>query len=962
MPNLTKEQISHLLETIKTVVPITLNVSSETKAKVKTQSNDYLQNKNSNINDMLPLSVYYIISKLDSEKQIEFIKNNIEYIKEHDEEVFLYDMLAPEALSHFLSFKVLKEIYKIDKEIFRKLLNRSFDYFFNNFSADDYKELYTDYYDEISKISNANFIDIIDCYDRVDWNKYNVKDIIKDLLEIKNEKIQCKNEFIELILKNYKNKIESFTPYELFRFINHFVDTEMYKRFIIENRKKLSTVFENIFKYDLDEYMSKVNPDREIILVSNFFESMIKKNDIKRLMNYLRPNTLIYLYNKNKEVFSTVTLKEWLEFCLKSGTFNVDFKKIFDTFEIENIEDLFNTKIYSIFNSLESLRYLENKYREGIIIDGQIEKIDESTSIFSKDYFKNLKELKNLLTNKKITKNNYHYKKHFTNLVLYLKNKNIVFNFDDNNLKEIEKLFYKIVMGHSITILFKLKNIESITLFNRLGSIDFDASNFTVDQLKKYNVKDHKKLYNNIEDKYSLYNYKMLVLKLYFMLGYNCTQKILDIDNEISTLEHLIGNVDVKNIVIDKNRNPVLNKKMINILFNDKECSRMKEALTNKNNDLYKYFPRILNEWEMIKINEKDKNLNTILEFLKSDEIALPQKYYRLEGKFKFIGCGNNIVNETLYLHDEMLKRFESTIPKIIGVHNNYTYELLDLKDMNSLVVGNKTDCCFTVLGNGYSCLKHATTSKNGRVLVIKKDDILLAHSWVWRNGNLLCLDNIETSKAIDEVDFLDVYLKFSEEIIKKSFEYEGIYKCIKNVTIGYTDFDKNIIGIKDFPCFVSKSCNIDKKEFVKRIGNNRKVLEVLPQPIEVTYSDSKNVQYLIKGNGDFNLYQSNYLYKDERPRVYYFNCCDTYDEKYLDEINKRINSLRYIKFEQENNLDLFKNIEIKTLKEVYCNDDWYFIVYDDGTQEKYINSSDNRAYTEMNKLIKEKEYVKVLK
>ena len=27
------------------------------------------------------------------------------------------------------------------------------------------------------------------------------------------------------------------------------------------------------------------------------------------------------------------------------------------------------------------------------------------------------------------------------------------------------------------------------------------------------------------------------------------------------------------------------------------------------------------------------------------------------------------------------------------------------LDDIEALAIGNKTDCCFTVLGNGYSCL-----------------------------------------------------------------------------------------------------------------------------------------------------------------------------------------------------------------------------------------------------------------
>ena len=44
--------------------------------------------------------------------------------------------------------------------------------------------------------------------------------------------------------------------------------------------------------------------------------------------------------------------------------------------------------------------------------------------------------------------------------------------------------------------------------------------------------------------------------------------------------------------------------RIINMLFND---NKIQEMLIDKNNDLYKYFPRIFNEWEMIKLNGKDE-------------------------------------------------------------------------------------------------------------------------------------------------------------------------------------------------------------------------------------------------------------------------------------------------------------------------------------------------------------------
>ena len=66
----------------------------------------------------------------------------------------------------------------------------------------------------------------------------------------------------------------------------------------------------------------------------------------------------------------------------------------------------------------------------------------------------------------------------------------------------------------------------------------------------------------------------------------------------------------------------------------------MKELYSlDKNSELYKYFPRIFNEWEQIEVNKKGKDLRTIIEYLKSNDVSLSAKYYRLKGLFEYIGC-----------------------------------------------------------------------------------------------------------------------------------------------------------------------------------------------------------------------------------------------------------------------------------------------------------------------------------
>ena len=104
-------------------------------------------------------------------------------------------------------------------------------------------------------------------------------------------------------------------------------------------------------------------------------------------------------------------------------------------------------------------------------------------------------------------------------------------------------------MGKSITILYELSSIEEITIFNRLGQIDFKVEDFTVEQLENYNVKQHKQLCKKFENSdWHFRSYKQLILKLMLMVGFNNARTLLEIDDTLPVLEHLVGNVDVKNI------------------------------------------------------------------------------------------------------------------------------------------------------------------------------------------------------------------------------------------------------------------------------------------------------------------------------------------------------------------------------------------------------------------------------
>ena len=178
MPELTNDQMKVLLEELKkNSIPLSLNVSKENEEKAIKECDEYIKTGNKNINDMTPLTIYYIISKLPEEKQITFLKENIKYIKEHDKDIFLYTMMAPRSLSYFLSFNVLKELRKIDSDIFKKVISQNPENLFHGFTHEDYYSFYNQFYTDLIEVENREFINGLYFHNRCCYETANINDI-----------------------------------------------------------------------------------------------------------------------------------------------------------------------------------------------------------------------------------------------------------------------------------------------------------------------------------------------------------------------------------------------------------------------------------------------------------------------------------------------------------------------------------------------------------------------------------------------------------------------------------------------------------------------------------------------------------------------------------------------------------------------------------------------------------------
>ena len=190
--------------------------------------------------------------------------------------------------------------------------------------------------------------------------------------------------------------------------------------------------------------------------------------------------------------------------------------------------------------------------------------------------------------------------------------------------------------------------------------------------------------------------------------------------------------------------------------------------------------------------------------------------HYDLESMFSSLGIGNYINVDTgniglaqtvtitgypeeyfehyQYVYNYGKLRSHSSIPRVVGSKNGFTYEMLKLDDPLALTVGYHTGCCQDIGEIGAWCMVHSVTNDNGRVMVVRDDENnLVAQSWVWRDKDLICFDDIEfpktshfaslaAKKAGSVSNFadkiLDVYKEAAAELIKTDNEtFDKLYE-----------------------------------------------------------------------------------------------------------------------------------------------------------------------------------------
>lgn len=172
-------------------------------------------------------------------------------------------------------------------------------------------------------------------------------------------------------------------------------------------------------------------------------------------------------------------------------------------------------------------------------------------------------------------------------------------------------------------------------------------------------------------------------------------------------------------------------------------------------------------------------------------------------------------------------QRTFSSIPRIENTTAKYSYEMLRLDDPLALAIGTLTDCCQELRNAAETCMEHSMVDKNGRVFVVRNEEgEIVAQSWVWRNNNVLCFDNIEIpEKALEKSrkesrkreftdEIYEVYKQAARELIEKDQEvyknlletgkitleeYESLRLEKVTVGLGYNDIAESIKRNSEF-------------------------------------------------------------------------------------------------------------------------------------------------------------------
>jgi hypothetical protein len=726
----------------------------------------------------------------------------------------------------------------------------------------------------------------------------------------------CNEENLESILNQFKDQLEKLNADDLMKLLCFkTTNSKMLLNLWSNMPDKLAEVSIPYFKTFIRRLENKERFDAIYRLKSKFVE--MKLDEIVELFQYDTDEVKAKVLIEYRDRFTGETSPELNSFMTKLVK-----QTMLDIYAEKQIEEFREKKEAGVNLKEEFVSIVSNL------------KDDKRYRLFDDDYIRAIALTKMLLIeDKSIDDKNPSYielrQKYMSHLFKNLRRDNTVDDSINNSM------FYRIVKGSvSFKQIDNLETVKALIYLSRnpqtkdVVQVEDLVSGLSEKQVQNYNIKLYKKLCERIKETYKdssplEENIQKLAFKMFFGFGYDKAIRILEHKKPFTSLEYLFNDLRVRNNELNEDGTPKLNEKFINYLFgsnrNDKNTN-INKLLSDEIYNFDKYFSSIYNDWNTIykKLNGS-VSTKRILDLYKNQVVFLKPDEYKLAEPLQEIGTSDPvIIQKAKNWYQIMRERQYSSIPKVKGNIDNYEYEMLDLDDPLALAVGYITRCCFLINGLSRESLYHSISSKNGRTFVVRKDGELIAQSWVWRNGNILCFDNVEARGNYSYDTLLEIYQKASEELLDISNQIENEIESLKVITYGTSE---------------------------SRMSKPEKTFEgELPRVLEnVRYSDAKYEQCVLAERKYKSLYYGNVAvrYEDPRPQIKEYNDILNMSDEEISGLNRELDAIEYSKTGKS------RETNVRKCRYVICSKDWYIAIENDGKVTTQILNKDNRAAEE---------------
>lgn len=766
------------------------------------------------------------------------------------------------------------------------------------------------------------------------------------------------------LLTTYANIVEKcqhlFSPREKYLAFCYCPDEKLQEQILGKYQKEIETYFENTifvdipfldditevfdFEYDIKKQYPTKNyqikqpqfPLKSLKLTLKYFKDKIKIIDAREDPPYTFHQIPTDIYKL--KLLELLDIKESLN--LKAAN-----SKDYDFFMVQligkmishpnkeimtNINKKYPTLAKELYVLLSTKGYQRHYNKLFPLLENEIKetkpKLTKKHSIDSFEYATTLYQLQKLPPRKR-TEN----KLYLTGFQVFLQTflKNYQDPIDKETLSLIEIAFQRSIADfikkdfHNI---FLLQNKKSLLHYYKTKEITKEI-NLTLEEIRKYNAKQYLAIKNHLQKNQEeievIKNTKEVENLIFYLNNFDY--------EETKSLYTVCGSV--KSEVLERLKKEKMDYIHSFITFlhqNQKEIK--KETMT-------------ISEWEecykLLYSQKEEKITISKIKKIYSDINYLLVPYnrhiaYNLE-QLNFVSKGEPLENkvEGIKLYDEYRHRQTSSIPEVSGKEGKVEYSFVDLQDPNIISNGIgkylypnnvRASSCLTPAGKAASCLKHGSLNPHGRFFQVTHQGKIIAYSWVWRRGEVLCFDNVEVTSEMFKVPnyeetIYQAYLKTANKVIKQTQQEE---KPIQLVLVGRNEIDYQNSYFEKLDSLQAHNKTSIKPEegeqlYLKDSENMQKVLVGDPERTPDTNEIKSRYQRTRKKATNFKAYEKQEL--EERINAIYFDYC----------------------LEQEERYHPLKN----DYTSGYLGEDWFVGTKKDATQDFYYCGPDKRLFQE---------------